>query len=1581
MPDGNFRLRLRNFVRELKRRKVIRASIAYVIVGAGVAEGAQLFLPALGAPEWMPNTVALIVVLGFPVAMVLSWAFDIVPEPEEVVDAGDSTSKGKSVAAGSSFLSAAKLEGQNFLHYEILERLGVGGMGVVYKARDTRLDRIVAIKFLSDHLLTDADAGERFLVEAKAAAALDHPNICAIHEVGETDDGRYYIAMQYYEGETLRQRIDQGHLQLPEALDIAAQICRGLEKAAEREVIHRDIKPANIILTEDGVVKLVDFGLAKYAGTAVTQTGARIGTVAYMSPEQTRGDKVDERTDIWSLGVVLYEMLSGTRPFRGGSDQAVIAGILDSKPESLVKLVPSLPVNVTSIVERAMHKDPGRRYASVSVLLKDLEQLLDDPSYQVSLDSTPSLPAEGERRRVTVVACTIEGFDSLLETESPDEVETALNDLRQSVQSVVEEYGGELNEFSEDAFVALFGVPITHEDDRLRAVRAALEIRNDDARSVRLPEGVQLRMAAGSEQVAIRATETGERRYRVGGTVVRDTNRLAALAAPGEILLPPNFARIVEPFVTTEGRAPVKLVPDQPLVTPVAVLGESGHVSRLEASAPGSLTEFVGRDHERAVLSQALQETQSGNGRFVTVIGDIGVGKSRLLYEFWKSLKDMNIRSTVGRCRERGTLTPLLPFIASMRDMLGLSSDLAENTHDEVVNRTLKLAPGLEDYLPAILYVLSIDSDKYPLPDYLEGEDLQAELGEALISVFTQGASGQPLVMLLEDWHWADEGSREVLLQLREMVAVNPLLVIVTSRPGPGSDSPVPTGDVHLELTPLGGGPAAEMMRAALNGARIPSELSERIGEKTGGNPFFIEELCRTLLETEALVIKDGEAQLSSGIERLDIPDTVEAVLKSRLDRLDPEAREVLRCAAVIGQRFGLELLKRVVPSSSRIEGSLETLRAAGLVQRTGLGKEPTYRFKHALTLDVTYESLLERQRKERHALVGAAVEELYGDNAEEYAARLAVHFAAAEDWDKAISYGLMAAQKAENLWRLPEAVELLIRTRAWIEQSDKEPANRTALLIELLLDLERHLEKLGRRDEQQQAIDDLGDLIPPDVPTKERGEVCVRQGDLHTLSGRFADARPPLDEALQISDQLVDAELHGKVLRSLGHLLWRQGEYGEAVPWLEHAVNHTREHDDNSRLIVDLLNLGRALRRQEAWEGAMAIGDEALQLANQSGNPVDQYYAYNYKGHLLRAMGRTDDAIEAFEEGGRLAREARIPAREAFCTLGAAALYLETGQLDKGLQAYQESVQLARRANRADQLAQSLLLSGEALVTCGKPDDAISHFEEAVSVLRLIGIEEPLASALAELAKAQQQAGRAEAEATWRSTLELQERLGNRVGSLVALERLAGLRRMPDRSEAQWLYRRSLAIANELEDRETEARIRNSLAVFAWQDGDLDEAEKQYRKAAALIRREQNRDELGVVLNGLGAVLIKQRQESDALKVLSEALATNREFGQDGAEADSLAALGAAARAAGKLADASSWYQECIEHRRALGDRAGEGWALQRLSEVSREAGEVPQADAFAAAALAVGREIGDKSLESLASKLQSPDSNSSTE
>jgi serine/threonine-protein kinase len=264
--------------------------------------------------------------------------------------------------------------GKIISHYKILEKLGEGGMGVVYKAEDTKLKRTVALKFLPRELTCDPYAKQRFLQEAQAASALDHSNICTIHEIGETGEGQLFIVMACYEGETLKTRIEHGALSTENSLDVAAQIACGLAKAHEQGIVHRDIKPANIFITRDGVVKILDFGLAKLAGgkTTLTKAGTTLGTVAYMSPEQARGENVDHRTDIWSLGVVLYEMLSRQLPFRGEFDQAVVYSILNEEAKSMMSLHPNVPRELDLIVKRAITKNRDERYQQMRDFLADL---------------------------------------------------------------------------------------------------------------------------------------------------------------------------------------------------------------------------------------------------------------------------------------------------------------------------------------------------------------------------------------------------------------------------------------------------------------------------------------------------------------------------------------------------------------------------------------------------------------------------------------------------------------------------------------------------------------------------------------------------------------------------------------------------------------------------------------------------------------------------------------------------------------------------------------------------------------------------------------------------------------------------------------------------------------------------------------------------------------------------------------------------------------------------------------------------------------------------------------------------------
>jgi serine/threonine-protein kinase len=289
---------------------------------------------------------------------------DRVARPAIAQCANDMLGGPRSAATG----SRGPRVGETIAHFRVLERLGGGGMGVVYKALDVRLATTVALKFLS-HSNADNEAKGRFIQEAKAASALDHPNICTIHEIGETETGELFIAMSYYEGPSLKEKIGSGPLPVREALAHFADVAEGLRRAHEARIVHRDIKPANLMLGERGEVKIVDFGLAKMSGVDLTREPKAMGTIAYMSPEQTHGAGVDRRTDIWSLGVLLYEMLTGRRPFRGDGQGPLIYAIRYSEPIPIRELRSEVPAVVASVVSRCLEKDPANRYQTVGELL------------------------------------------------------------------------------------------------------------------------------------------------------------------------------------------------------------------------------------------------------------------------------------------------------------------------------------------------------------------------------------------------------------------------------------------------------------------------------------------------------------------------------------------------------------------------------------------------------------------------------------------------------------------------------------------------------------------------------------------------------------------------------------------------------------------------------------------------------------------------------------------------------------------------------------------------------------------------------------------------------------------------------------------------------------------------------------------------------------------------------------------------------------------------------------------------------------------------------------------------------------
>jgi serine/threonine protein kinase/Tfp pilus assembly protein PilF len=301
--------------------------------------------------------------------------------------------------------------GETVSHFKIIEKLGGGGMGVVYLAEDIKLQRTVALKFLPPEFTRDPSAKERFIHEARAASALDHPNICTIYETDETEDGQVFICMAYYKGEELKERIESGQIDLDEAVDITVQIAKGLDKAHKQDIVHRDIKPANILMTEDNQAKILDFGLAKLAGqTKLTMAGTTVGTAAYMSPEQARGEDVGPQTDIWSLGVVLYEMVTGEVPFKGDYEPAIVYSIMNETPKPLTELRPDLPVELEWVVKKAMNKDTAERYQNIDEFLQDLRRLRKEEAVTGKIERPKIVDRESRQKlfkRVRTIAIPV----------------------------------------------------------------------------------------------------------------------------------------------------------------------------------------------------------------------------------------------------------------------------------------------------------------------------------------------------------------------------------------------------------------------------------------------------------------------------------------------------------------------------------------------------------------------------------------------------------------------------------------------------------------------------------------------------------------------------------------------------------------------------------------------------------------------------------------------------------------------------------------------------------------------------------------------------------------------------------------------------------------------------------------------------------------------------------------------------------------------------------------------------------------------------------------------------------------------
>jgi len=1011
---------------------------------------------------------------------------------------------------------------------------------------------------------------------------------------------------------------------------------------------------------------------------------------------------------------------------------------------------------------------------------------------------------EGERKQVTVMFCDMAGFTALIDLTGPEIGYSIMDQVYEILIHNVHDYQGTVNEMTGDGVMALFGAPIALEDAPQRAIRSSLAIHRAMAKfSEKIDHkeisNIKMRVGIHTGPVVVGTLGNDLRvEFKAVGDTVNLASRIESLAEPGATYVTDDTFKLTEGLFRFESLGEKQIKGKEEPVKVYRVIAPSTMKTRFDVSAEKGLTPFVGRERELELLLDGFGRCKSGIGQAFSIMAEAGVGKSRLLYEFRKAVANEDVTFLEGKCLSYSCSIAYHPIIDILRSNFNIQSSDRDHTIREKVRHGLKiLEVDHEMTSPYLLELLSAkngDIDK----ESLGPEMMKVRITEALKRIVLKGSEIQPLIMAVEDLHWIDRSSEEHFKELLDHISGARVLLIFTYRP----EFVQPWGGKsyhnQLNINRLSNRESLTMVAHLLETEEVNRGLEELILNKTEGIPFFIEEFIKSLKDLEVIEREDNTYRLGKDIQEVSIPARVQDVIMARVDTLSEEAKGLLQIGSVIGREFNHELIKKVTEiQEGEFMSNLSVLKDSELLYERGIYPESRYIFKHALTQEVAYNSLLLKQRQEIHGKIGIVLEDLYQEHIEENSDRLAYHYTLSDYKDKALEYLDLANHKAQKVCAMVEAKAYFddaMKILDALPDTNENKEQRISLLLKqsmVFTLLFKFTDYHGLLTRYEAMVGELGNLellgqfhiclgtceqylgeLTKAIRTLTKGiEFCEDSGnaeyavdayiqlmDCYMYTGDLDLYLNCVERALSMFDSAFDPRNH-VLTRSNGSLANAYlGRWNKAIEEGQKALSIAKECSNSSLICYALFYLSWAYSYKSDHNRAVEYGEFSVETAP---TPADRTWSQTAFGHVLCRAGEQSKGIDLLSQAIQSYHTAHYLPMEICSRIYLGEGYWLAGELDMSRKFLEEALNLAERLNMKYDTGWSHRILGEIYIR-SNPVKAAAHFDKSVSICMKIGAENVLALAYAGYGRLHKhQSNFIEARKYYEKALEIFERLG----------------------------------------------------------------------------------------------------------------------------------------------------------------------------------------------------------------------------